>query len=108
MLLSLFPLPSRCHVRGNVPHTPPQRPPRAVANLWDPVTNQSTPGKTKHTHTLLWHMPTGSPDITATCHILTSSNTLLKWPGLPWQPVLSSGVQAKHQSGAQVLLLLGV
>lgn len=27
--------------------TPPQRPRRAVANLWDPITNQSTPGQEK-------------------------------------------------------------
>lgn len=83
MLLPLFPPASRYHVPGNVPHTPPLRPPRAVANLWDPVTNQSTPGQAKHTRTLLWHMLAGSPDITATCHILTSPNTQLRQPGLP-------------------------
>lgn len=83
MLLPLFPPASRYHVPGNVPHTPPLRPPRAVANLWDAVTNQSTPGQAKHTRTLLWHMRAGSPDITATCHILTSPNTQLRQPGLP-------------------------
>lgn len=108
MLLPLFLLPSHYRVPGNVPHAPPQRPPRAVANLWDSVTNQSTPSQAKHTHTLLWHTPAGSPDITATYHILTSSNTRLRGPGIPWQPLLSLGVQAKHQSGAQALFLLGV
>lgn len=69
-----------------------------MANLWDPVTNQSTPGQAKHTRTLLWHVLAGSPDITATHHILTSSNTQPGWPGLPWQPVLSLRAQAKQQS----------
>lgn len=87
MLLPLFPLASRNHVPGNMPHTLPQRPLRAVANLWDPVINQSTSGQEKHTRTLPWHMLAGSPDITATCHIQTSSNTQPRWPGLPWQPV---------------------
>lgn len=87
MLLPLFPLASRNHVPENMPHTLPQRPLRAVANLWDPVINQSTSGQEKHTRTLPWHMLAGSPDITATCHIQTSSNTQPRWPGLPWQPV---------------------
>lgn len=54
-----------------------------MAELWGPVTNQSSPSRAKHVCTLPRHMLAGSPDITATRHVLTSSTTQPRWPRLP-------------------------
>lgn len=82
-VLSLFPLACCSHAPGNMPHAPQWCLARDVADLWGPVTNQSTPGQAKHVCTLLWHTLVGPLDITATHHVLTSFATQLRWTRLP-------------------------
>lgn len=104
--LSPLPAPRDAFIAPSVPlarawecaHTPQQRPPTDAADLWGPVTSQSTPCQAKPVRLPPQHTPPGSPDITATRHDRTSFTTQPRWPRPPRQAVLSLGVQAKEQS----------